>query len=374
MANLASDITIIGGGVVGLATALGLLRAGQRVTVLDGADSDFRASLGNFGLVWLQGKGADFAPYANLTRDAVEAWPEFARMLQELSGTDLALDQTGGFELFTDAGELADFAAALDRQQAHLGNRFSHEVIDGDDLRRMHPGIGPDVAGATFSAHDGHVNPLRLLSSLRRALQALGGDILTDAQVTDITAAAGGGFDLALQSGQSLGAERVMLCAGLGAAPLAEKLGFVTRVRPQRGELLITEKLGSRLPFLSSTIRQVDEGGVQIGGTKADAGPEDAESLDAMAGLAQHAVTVFPALADVRVVRAWGALRVLTPDGYPVYARSPRHPGACLVTCHSGVTLAPLHASILADWILETANAPDLEAFDEHRFALSDAA
>ena len=93
-----------------------------------------------------------------------------------------------------------------------------------------------------------------------------------------------------------------------------------------------------------------------------------------MAGLARHAVTVFPALADVRVVRAWGALRVMTPDGYPVYARSPEHPGACLVTCHSGVTLAPLHASILADWIDDTANAPDLEAFDENRFALSDAA
>jgi glycine/D-amino acid oxidase-like deaminating enzyme len=342
--------------------------------VLDGADSDFRASQGNFGLVWLQGKGADFAPYANLTRDAVEAWPEFARTLQELSGADLALDQSGGFEFFTDPAELADFAAALGRQQAHLGNRFVHDVIDGDDLRRLHPEIGPDVAGATFCALDGHVNPLRLLHSLRCAVQALGGRILPDARVTDILATTGDGFELSLQGGARLGAERVVLCAGLGTTALAEKLGFVTRVRPQRGELLITEKLGSRLPFLSSTIRQVDEGGVQIGGTKAEAGPDDSESLEQLAGLARHAITVLPALADVRVVRAWGALRVMTPDGYPVYARSPRHPGACLVTCHSGVTLAPLHAGILADWIEETSNAPDLEAFDENRFALSDAA
>lgn len=374
MAPGTSEITIIGGGVVGLSIALGLLQAGRRVTILDGADGDFRASQGNFGLVWLQGKGTDFAPYAEWTRDAVAAWPGFAALLGELTGSDLALDQSGGFEFFTDPGEFTNFAAALERQQAHLGNRFSHEAIGGDDLRRSHPEIGRDVVGATFCALDGHVNPLRLLSALRSAIVTLGGRIIGDAQVTGISPAPGGGFELSMQDGKNLGAERIVLCAGLGAALLAAQLGFVTRVRPQRGELLITEKLGSRLPFLSSTIRQVDEGGVQIGGTKADVGPDDGETLGVMAGLARHAVKVLPALADVRVVRAWGALRVMTPDGYPVYARSPKHPGACLVTCHSGVTLASLHASILADWIDDTANAPDLEAFDENRFALSDAA
>ena len=369
-----SDITIIGGGVVGLSTALGLLRVGQRVTVLEGADGDFRASQGNFGLVWLQGKGADFAPYARWTHQAVAGWPKFAAEVQDLIGQDLALDQSGGFEFFTDPAELAEFAAALARQSAHLGDRFSPEIIGGDDLRRMLPGIGPGVAGASFCGLDGHVNPLRLLRALRCAVTALGGKIVTDAQVAAISPANGGGFDLAMQGGQRLGAERLILCAGLGAASLAAGLGFVTRIRPQRGELLITERLADRLPFLSSTIRQVDEGGVQIGGTHAEVGPDDCETLEVMAGLARHAVTVFPALADVRVVRAWGALRVMSPDGYPVYARSPRYPGACLVTCHSGVTLAPMHATALADWIDNTSNAPDLEAFDDSRFALSDAA
>ena len=369
-----SEITIIGGGVVGLSVALGLVRAGHRVTVLDGSDSDLRASQGNFGLVWLQGKGADFAPYCELTRKAVAAWPGFARDLADLAGIDLALDQSGGFEFFTDPAELANFAAALDRQQAHLGNRFSHEVIGGDDLRRSYPMIGPDVVGATFCALNGHVNPLRLLRALRCAVVALGGRVLADAQVTGIVPGPDGGFDLALRGGGTRGAERIVLCAGLGSPALAAQLGFITRVRPQRGELLITEKLAHRLPFLSSTIRQVDEGGVQIGGTKADAGPDDSETLEVMAGLARHAVQVLPALADVRVVRAWGALRVMSPDGYPVYARSSRHPGASLVTCHSGVTLAPLHASILAEWIDGASNAPELEAFDENRFALSDAA
>ncbi|GIT89168.1 FAD-binding oxidoreductase [Roseobacter sp. OBYS 0001] len=369
-----SDITIIGGGVVGLCVAMGLLQAGHPVRVLDGADSDARASQGNFGLVWGQGKGWDFAPYARWTGEALAAWPEFAARLADLSGIDVALDQSGGFEFFTEIGEMDDFAAMLAQQQKHLGNRFSHEVLSGDEVRREVPGIGADVVGATYSRLDGHVNPLRFLRALRLAVTALGGEVIPDAHVASIAPLPSGGFDLTLAHGEKTGADRVLLCAGLGAMKLAADLGFQTKIRPQRGELLITEKLGERLPFLSSTIRQVDEGGIQIGGTKADAGMDDSETLDVMAGLARHAVQVFPALADVRVIRAWGALRVMSPDGYPVYARSQDHPGAYLVTCHSGVTLASMHASSLVEWIENTPAAPDLEAFDEHRFSLSNLA
>lgn len=368
-----SDITVIGGGVVGLSVALGLLRSGHAVTVLDGADSDFRASQGNFGLVWLQGKGADFAPYARWTARAVTAWPEFSQSLHQTSGIDVALSQSGGYEFFTDVEEFADFTASLGRQQVHLRDQ-THNTLSGDDLRRKMPGIGPSVIGASFCASDGHVNPLRLLRALRIAVTTLGGKILADAQVTSIAPATGGGFDLTFQNGARCGAGKLVLCAGLGAAPLVASLGFAACIRPQRGELLITEKLGDRLPFLSSTIRQVDEGGVQIGGTHADAGLNDTESLNVMAGLARHAVAVFPALASVRVVRSWGALRVMSPDGYPVYARSPLHPDAYLVTCHSGVTLAPLHASVLPTWLLDTAAAPEKGAFDDNRFAFSPAA
>lgn len=369
-----AEITIIGGGVVGLATAFGLLRAGRRVRVLDGDDHDLRASQGNFGLVWLQGKGAGFAPYARLSREAVSLWPDFAASVREASGIDLALDQSGGYEFFTETDEFNAFKAELEAQKAILGNRFSHEVIGGDDLRRTFPEVGPGVVGATFCPLDGHVNPLRLLRSLRIAVTALGGEIVTGAKVEKIAppgSGAGSGFELELRDGSRIGAARVVLCAGLGARDLAAQLGFATRVRPQRGELLITEKLGVRLPFLSSTIRQVDEGGLQIGGTKAEVGPDDRETREMMAGLAQHAVQVLPALADVRVVRAWGALRVMSPDGYPVYTRSAAHPGAAMVTCHSGVTLAAFHGTKLADWLEDAAAAPDLEAFDEHRFALS---
>ena len=52
-----ADFAIIGGGIVGLSVAHGLLKQGASVLCIDGTDTDFRASRGNFGLVWVQGKG-----------------------------------------------------------------------------------------------------------------------------------------------------------------------------------------------------------------------------------------------------------------------------------------------------------------------------
>jgi hydrogen cyanide synthase HcnC len=61
----------------------------------------------------------------------------------------------------------------------------------------------------------------------------------------------------------------------------------------------------------------------------------------------------------------------MTPDGYPIYAQSPTHPGAFAATCHSGVTLAGAHALDLAPAILAGALPSHLEAFASSRFHVS---
>ena len=369
--SLEEQTIVVGAGVVGLSISLGLLHRGHSVTVLDGEDSDLRASFGNFGLVWLQGKGANNPAYARWTRESVSAWPTFAEKVSAASGIDLALDQCGGYEFFTNPNEHEVFTKYLSQQAAALGDQFSHEVLTPEALRDRLPGIGPDVVGATFCPLDGHVNPLRLHRALREAVLAEGGRIETGRPVETITRQASGLFKVSDDKGNATDGNRIVLCAGLGSARLGPQMGFQADIRAQRGELLITEKLRAELPFLSSTIRQVDEGGIQIGGTKAEIGPDDSETPEKVAELARHAVTVWPALADAKVIRSWGALRVMTRDGYPIYQKSQSHPGAFLVTCHSGITLASLHATQLADWMDNHPDAPNLEAFDERRFTLS---
>lgn len=367
------DYAIIGGGVVGLSVAHGLAGLGRRVTVLDEGDSAFRASRGNFGLVWVQSKGLKAPTYARWTRKSASLWREFADDLAEGAGTDLSLHQQGGYDFHFSEQSLEDRVRAYDALKADLGGDYPYEVLGHNALKRMEPHIGPKVIAAILHHEDGHVNPLRLLRALSTEAGRLGAKVRTGAKVAAVQPGEGG-FRISLENGDQIAAGRVVICAGLGAATLGPQLGFAAPVRPERGQVLITEKLAPLMNRPSSKVRQVDEGGVQIGDSHEDVGFDDGETLEITAQIARQATDTFPALGRARLVRSWGALRVLTPDGLPIYQQSTVHPGAFLVTCHSGITLAAVHSRLLPLWLEGRADAPDLEAFSETRFAVSSAA
>ena len=84
--------------------------------------------------------------------------------------------------------------------------------------------------------------------------------------------------------------------------------------------------------------------------------------------IARRCVQAFPVLAGMRIQRSWAALRVMTPDGFPVYQQSDSHPGAFSFACHSGVTLAANHALTVTDWILDGRIPEAWDAFHPERF------
>ena len=87
----AHDLIVIGGGLLGGAIAWGAARLGASVALLDEGDVAFRAARGNFGLVWVQSKGAGMPPYAHWTRRSSELWPALASALTEQTGLDTGL-------------------------------------------------------------------------------------------------------------------------------------------------------------------------------------------------------------------------------------------------------------------------------------------
>jgi len=84
--------------------------------------------------------------------------------------------------------------------------------------------------------------------------------------------------------------------------------------------------------------------------------------------MARRAISAFPHLAEVPVVRTWSALRVMSPDGFPVYQTWDDLPGLYALGCHSGVTLAAAHAGVLAPAIAANALPPETLAFRAERF------
>jgi glycine/D-amino acid oxidase-like deaminating enzyme len=344
------------------------LKKGENVTVLDGGDSESRASHGNFGLVWVQGKGGVQAPhYARWSRRSAQCWGDYARQLHEDSGVDVSLSQIGGIEYHTNEADLEEYGKRLQSLQSALGGDYPFELLDRNTLKKYVPEIGKKVVGGVYSNMDGHVNPLNLLRALSISIRNNGGIIKTGVKVIDIQPR-GSGCAAVLENGTEIEGEELVLAAGLGAQRLGKKLGFKVPVRPQQGQVLITEKLPYFLKYPSGTLRQVDEGGIQIGATKAEVGHNDNEDLPTIAGLAQYATDVFPHLGNVKLVRSWAALRIMSPDGLPIYQRSREAPWASYVTCHSGITLSAVHARCIPEWILRYNTAPDLSLFGEDRF------
>ena len=177
----------------------------------------------------------------------------------------------------------------------------------------------------------------------------------------------GGGFEV-LAAGERFHAARVVFAAGLGNRALAPLVGLHAPVVPNRGQVLVSERTEKFLDQLTTFIRQTDEGTVQLGDSMEDVGLNDGTTADVLASIARRGVRSFPALAGLRLVRAWGALRVLSPDGFPIYQESTDQPGAFVVTCHSGVTLAANHVFSIAPWLVGNEAPEGVDAFSGDRF------
>lgn len=361
------DVAVVGGGMIGAALAYGLARAGLKTVMLDEGDSALRAARGNFGLIWVQGKGVDAPAYADWTQASSDLWPDFAAELEDVTSVKLGYARPGGVDLCLSQGEMDARAAEMARLRKQTDGRFQYEMLDRRALGAKLPALGEAVAGGSFSPLDGHVDPLALLRALHAAFRGRGGEHRPGWRVASI-ACESPGFTLRGEGAETLGAERVVLAAGLGNRALAAQLGLSAPVAPLRGQILVTERLAPFLHLPTARARQSVEGSCLLGDSHEDVGFDEGTTGAVMGAIARRAVATFPCLRTVRVVRAWGALRIMTADGLPVYDRSRDCPGAYLATGHSGVTLAAAHSLTLAERIAEGKLPPDLAPFSAGRF------
>lgn len=360
-----ADVIVVGGGIVGSAVAYGLAREGARVTVLDDDDGSLRASRGNFGLVWIQGKGYGLSPYARWSRNSATCWPALAEALLREADIDVGLKQPGGFHFCFNDDELAGREKRLSALKAELGD-YPYEMLDAAEVRQRIPQIGPAVIGASYTPMDGHANPLKLLRALHTAMKKRGVRLVPGERAERIVPEAAG-FAVHGKRGTHRAA-RIVLAAGLGNRALAPFVGLHAPVTPNRGQVLVSERVAPFLHYPTLNVRQTDEGTVQFGDSMEDVGFNDFTTTHVLADIARRGVRAFPMLSQVRLVRMWAALRVLSPDGFPIYNESEAHPGAFVVTCHSGVTLAAAHAMRIAPWTLGAPMPEELTTFSARRF------
>ena len=362
------DVSVIGGGLVGTAIAYGLAKLGVRVGLLDEDDRARRASVANFSLIWVQTKGLGMPEYSDWSRGAAELWSDFHNEIAGLTGIDTGFSQMGGFHLCLSDAELEARANSLRRIHAQPGMKpLPYEILGHDAVREMLPDIGPQVVGASYCPVDGQCNSLRLFWALHSAFQKSGGCYVPDSRVATIRTSGDAIFQLDTAGGE-IRSRKIVLAAGNDNGRLAPMVGLNAGVRPQRGQVIVTERVAPFLRYPTITVRQADEGSVMLGDSIEEGDTSLTVGTGVLAVMADRAMRMFPGLANINIIRAWTGQRVMTKDGFPVYDQSTQYPGAFIANCHSGVTLAPRHVETLAPLIVASKVASDLPVFSARRF------
>lgn len=358
-----TDVLIVGGGVAGAALAYYLAREGVDVVLVERAELNREASGTNAGSMHLQIaihqlSSPDPAADADRLREETRVAAEAARVWQgleaELDGP-IDMHVTGGLMVAETPEQLRLLHA---KQHIEQEAGLETDVLEGDDLRRAAPYLAETVIGATHCPLEGHVNPLVAVPLLALRAAERGALIRTHAEVRAIESH-GTGFRVTTAAGP-IAARRVVDAAGAWARDVAafvglslplRSMGLHVNVTEPRQRLLtpLVQHIGRRLTLKQSADRTFIIGGGWPA-QRREPPLRYATSWASAAGNAAVAVSVVPALADVRVVRTWSGVIAWTDDIAPIVGESRRVPGfhVC-VAGSSGYTLAPLLARMLAE-------------------------
>lgn len=389
-----ADVVVVGAGIVGAAVARSLAVGGARVVVVDRSEAAGGTSGSGEGnlLVSDKGPGAELA----MAQRAVQLWPALAAELREELRTgqpagfpDLELEPKGGLVVATTEGGASALRAfaATQRPAGVLATE-----LDAAGARTLEPGLTPDVALAVHYPDDAQVQPVIATEALLASARRHGAVVLTGAEVTG-----------PLLSGETLAGVRtsrgdvaagaVVVAAGPWSGEVSARLGAPLPVLPRRGVILVTTRqphqvfrkvydadyvgaVGSGDADLqtSTVVESTAAGTILVGSSRERVGFDAALRAEVLRRLAAGALTLFPGLAGVPVMRSYGGFRPYVPDHLPVAGPDPRLPGLWHATGHegAGIGLAPATGELVADLLLGRAPALDADAFSVARPSLAD--
>ena len=179
-----ADVAVVGGGIVGCAVALAARRRGLTAAVLERGRICGEASSAAGGLICGQYDADYDTPLVRLRLAGRDAFPEFAQLLEELSGVDVGFVKGPTIGVARTEEQRQLLLAQVARQ---LKAGFHVEFIEPDEAHRREPLLPPDVTGAALYP-DGQVDTQRWPPIVHRALLAAGVDVYEGTEVVSLSA------------------------------------------------------------------------------------------------------------------------------------------------------------------------------------------
>lgn len=361
------EVVVVGAGVIGCCIAYYLAKAGIAVTVLERGSICAEASSANAGLVSVSTReGLLLSMVQESVRLLLEA--------QEETGSDFELTRAGNLVLLRTEEEVAKQTDLVEKQRAA---GLDVQLLDPRETLRTEPAVNPDVLGSVCSSLDYTINPHALTIGLARGAGRAGAKLRIGVEAIALRVG-GGKVTGVLTTDGEVGADVVIVAAGAWSPALLRSIDLDLPVEPSRGQILVTESLP---PLTTRTIRdtghiyvrRTDRGNYVIGSLTERVGFNKQLTPDKLRDYVKEAVGLIPALAEVRIVRAWAGLRPLSPDNNPFLGPVPGWEGLLLATGHSrtGVGFSAVTSRMIADTVLEGKASFPLERFSISRLQAS---
>ncbi|WP_110669114.1 glycine oxidase ThiO [Salinicola halophilus] len=344
------DFLIVGGGVIGMMTALQLGDAGHSVTLIERGECGREASWAGGGIVsplypWRYGRAV-----SALSRWSEGRYPELAGRLLEETGIDPEYRQKGLLYLRVDD---VDAALAWAREVAKPLSR-----IDAVTLYAKAPNAAPGFDSALWMPTLGSIRNPRLAKALRARLATMPGVECLEGQEVNGLLREGERVVGVATAGGAVKAGQTVVCAGAWSQTLLASVGVTLAVRPVRGQMILFKAP----PGLVERVILKDgryviprgDGRVLAGSTLEEVGFDKRTTYEARDSLHASAVSIVPRLAECEVEHHWAGLRPGSPDGVPMIGAVPGLEGLHVNAGHyrNGLVLAPAATRLLVDQLI----------------------
>jgi glycine/D-amino acid oxidase-like deaminating enzyme len=396
--NAGFDVAIVGGGLIGCATASYLAKAGARVILLEQGQINQGASGQNAGSLHfqlehrliqnLQVQQRELEFYVGIAKLSIEDWKNIDTEL----GCDNQLAMHGGLMV----AESAEQTALLERK-SHIeqSQGLSVNLLDGDQARKLAPYLADSVVAALHCPDEGHCNPRLLTPAFARRAIASGATIKTGTDVKAIERRGSGWRVIFQQSGSKTGSEtasvaaincgKILNAAGAGAPAIAVMANLHLPLFAVGLTMNATEKTAPVVNHLIQhvgrklSLKQTEDGNLLIGGGWSAqlrqkhgewAANESPQLLmDSVTGNLRTAAAVVPMVKSLRLLRSWTGTTCITADQLPVLGEFAQAPGFFVAAGGSGFTYGPTYARLMSELMLNGHSSYSLNPFNPARFA-----
>jgi glycine oxidase len=344
------DILVVGGGIVGVATAVACHEAGLgSVLLIEAGRLGSGATGGAAGLLTPEPhEWSDPEPFVELARASLDRWS----LLDQSVPGGVGLIELDWIGLAPDPGGFAP----------HL--QPAVEWLEPGEVANLVPGLARPMAGALIR-HQARVNPLRSLARLAAGLPA----VATGIAAISATVRGGKVVSVGTTSGD-IHPGAVIFATGL--PPLLDGLPLDLPATQVKGHLLVTEPTPLRLPgTVAPVATQLEDGRLLVGGTF-DADDETPKVRpDVIESILAALYATLPAVRGLKAAYQWCCFRPRHPDGRPVIDRVPGLDNAWLTSGHyrTGILMAPITAQVISHWIASDQPPAEATAWSSARFA-----